>query len=138
MPVSSNYLGYVCEQLAGLGAVSSRRMFGAAGLYCDELFFALIDDDTLYLRVDDSNRADFTSRGMGRFRPYPDSPQLSMSYYETPADVLEDAEALVAWARRSVAAAMAAVKPAKAAKPAKATPRVKRATRGAAHPKRRR
>ena len=138
MPVSSNYLGYVREQLAGLGGVSSRRMFGAAGLYCDELFFALIDDDTLYLRVDDSNRADFTSRGMGRFRPYPDSPQLSMSYYETPADVLEDAAALVAWARRSVAAAMAAVKPAKAAKPAKATPRVKRATRGAAHPKRRR
>src|SRR3982074_1230974 len=117
MAVSSNYLGYVCEQLAGLGAVSSRRMFGGAGLYCDEFFFALVDDDTLYLRVNDSNRADFTSRGMGRFRPYPDSPQLSMSYYETPADVLEDGAELVAWARRSVAAAMAAAKPAAAAKP---------------------
>jgi hypothetical protein len=55
-----------------------------------------------------------------------------MSYYETPVDVLEDAAELVAWARRSVAAAMAA------AKPAKATPRVKRATRGAARPQRRR
>ena len=119
MAVSSDYLDYVHDQLRGLGGVSSRRMFGGAGLYCDEFFFALIDDDTLYLRVDDANRADFTARGMGQFRPYPDSPHLSMSYYETPVDVLEDAAALVAWARRSVAAAMAALKPAtKAAKPA--------------------
>jgi len=122
MPVSSNYLGYVCEQLAGLGGVSSRRMFGGAGLYCDEFFFALVDNDTLYLRVNDANRADYTSRGMSQFRPYPDSPQFSMSYYETPADVLEDATELVAWARRSVAAAMAAAKPA-----AKSTPRAGRA-----------
>ena len=111
MPVSSNYLGYVREQLAGLGGVSSRRMFGGAGLYCDGFFFALVDNDTLYLRVDDSNRADYTTRGMGQFRPYPDRPQLSMSYYETPADVLEDAAELMAWARRSVAAAIAAAKP---------------------------
>jgi DNA transformation protein len=111
MPVSSNYLGYVREQLAGLGGVSSRRMFGGAGLYFDGFFFALIDNDTLYLRVNDSNRADYTTRGMGPFRPYADRPQLSMSYYETPADVLEDAAELMAWARRSVAAAIAAAKP---------------------------
>ena len=138
MAVSSDYLDYVHDQLSGLGGVSSRRMFGGVGLYCDEFFFALIDDDTLYLRVNDANRADFTTRGMGQFRPYADRPELSMSYYETPADVLEDAAALVAWARRSVAAAMAAVKPgAKAAKPARTAPRVKRAARGVARPKRR-
>ncbi len=127
MAVSSEYLDYVHDQLSGLGGVTSRRMFGGAGLYCDEFFFALIDNDTLYLRVNDANRADFTTRGMSQFRPYPDSPQLSMSYYETPADVLEDAAALVAWARRSVAAAMAAVKPAgKAAKAAKGAKTAKR------------
>ena len=137
MAVSSEYLDYVHDQLSGLGGVTSRRMFGGAGLYCDEFFFALIDNDTLYLRVNDANRADFTTRGMSQFRPYPDSPQLSMSYYETPADVLEDAAALVAWARRSVAAAMAAVKPAtKAAKPTRAARRVKRTARGVARPKR--
>ncbi|TLZ47463.1 MAG: TfoX/Sxy family protein, partial [Gammaproteobacteria bacterium] len=116
MAVSRVYLDYVRDQLSGLGGVSSRRMFGGAGLYCDEFFFALIDDDTLYLRVNDDNRADYTARGMGQFRPYADRPELSMSYYETPADVLEDPAQLVSWARRSVAAAMAAVKP--AAKPA--------------------
>lgn len=99
MAVSSDYLDYVRDQLSGLGGLTSRRMFGGAGLYCDEFFFALIDNDTLYLRVNACNRADFTTRGMGPFRPYPESPQLSTSYYETPADVLEDAAELVTWAR---------------------------------------
>src|SRR3979490_2580530 len=125
MAVSSEYLDYVHDQLSGLGGVTSRRMFGGAGLYCDEFFFALIDNDTLYLRVNDSNRADYTTRGMSQFRPYPDSPQLSMSYYETPADVLADAAALVAWARRSVAVAMAAAKPAAKARRVRSAGRVK-------------
>jgi DNA transformation protein len=111
MAVSSDYLAYVLDQLAGLGSVSSQRMFGGVGLYCDEFFFGLISGDSLYLRADDSNRADFTARGMAQFRPYADRPQLSISYYETPADVLEDASELVRWVRRSVSVAM--VKPVK-------------------------
>ena len=138
MPVSSDYLAYVLEQLAGLAGLSARRMFGGVGLYCEELFFGLIDNDTLYLRVNDDNRADYTARGMSQFRPYADRPELSMSYYEAPADVLEDPAQLVSWARRSVAVAMAAAKPARAAKTAKPAPRVKRAVRGVARPKRRR
>ena len=135
MAVSSDYLDYVRDQLSGLGGVTSRRMFGGAGLYCDEFFFALVDNDSLYLRVDDSNRADFTTRGMGQFRPYPDRPQVSMTYYETPADVLEDAAELVAWARRSVAAAMAAA----AARPVAAAKTVRRGrSAGRATAKRRR
>jgi len=110
LPVSSDYLAYVLEQLAGLAGLSARRMFGGVGLYCDELFFGLIDNDTLYLRVNDDNRADYTSRGMSQFRPYADRPELSMSYYETPADVLEDTAQLVSWARRSVAVAIGAAK----------------------------
>jgi len=111
MTVSTDYLAYVLEQLAALGGVSSRRMFGGAGLYCDEFFFGLISHDTLYLRVDDSNRADYTARGAGPFRPFADRPELSMSYYEAPADVLEDARALAEWARRSVGVAMRAPPP---------------------------
>src|ERR1700694_830366 len=136
MAVSSDYLDYVRDQLSGVGGVTSRRMFGGAGLYCDEFFFALVDNDTLYLRVDDPNRADFTTRGMGQFRPYPESPQLSTTYYETPADVLEDAAELVAWARRSVTAAMAAAKRAAAANSMRPIKRAARA-RTAARPKRR-
>lgn len=118
MSVSADFLAYVLEQLVQLGDVTSRRMFGGAGLYSDERFFGLIMDDVLYLRVDDSNRADYSSRGMAQFRPYADRPHLSMNYYEIPADVLEDAAALVSWTRRSVTVAMKAPQPAAARKPA--------------------
>jgi DNA transformation protein len=105
MPVSPDYLNFALEQLAGLGNVSARRMFGGAGLYSGGLFFGLIDDDVLYLRVDDSNRADFESRRMPAFQPFKDKPEFSMSYYQAPAEVLEDAEQLIMWARRSVSVA---------------------------------
>ena len=65
-------------------------------------------DDTLYLKVDDSNRGDYESQGMRRFRPFRDKPHLSLTYYEVPAHVLEDGEALASWARKSLAAASAA------------------------------
>jgi DNA transformation protein len=102
-----DYLRWVLEQLSGAEGISSRRMFGGFGLYRDDVFFAIISDDTLFFKVSDSSRADFETRGMARFRPYRDKPQVSMSYYEVPADVIEDAEECVRWAMRAVAAGVA-------------------------------
>ena len=48
MSVQAQYLAWVLGQLAGLGGVGTRRMFGGVGLYSGELFFGLIDDDTLF------------------------------------------------------------------------------------------
>ena len=114
MAVTDDYLKYVLEQLAGLGRVTPRRMFGAVGLYHEERFFGLISRDTLYFKVNDSNRGDYESRGMQRFRPFPDKPYWSMTYYEVPADTLEDADECMAWARRSLNIAAVATKPAAA------------------------
>jgi DNA transformation protein and related proteins len=115
MSHSQEYLEYVLEQLAGVGRVTSRRMFGGVGLYCDDVFFALISGDALYFKVDDSNRADYVARGARQFIPFPDRPQrdkanAGMGYYELPADALEDADECVVWARRSVAVALAAAR----------------------------
>jgi DNA transformation protein len=112
MTVSADFLAYVLEQLGGRG-YTSRRMFGGVGLYGDGLFFALIADDTLYFKVDDSNRADFVARNSEAFRPFPDDPDtVSMNYFRVPVDVLEDAEELARWTAkaRNVAAAAAAAK----------------------------
>jgi len=79
-------------------------MFGGVGIYAGDVFFALIADDTLYLKVDDFNRPAFEERGMGPFRPYGEEGE-TMGYYELPADVLEDAEALRPWAETAIAAA---------------------------------
>lgn len=105
MAVTAAYRDYVLEQLAALRGVSSRRMFGGVGLYSEGWFFGLIAADVLYFKVDDSNRAQFESRGCEAFRPFADRPQYSMAYFQVPVDVLEDAEQLFAWAQRSIAVA---------------------------------
>jgi DNA transformation protein len=108
-----DYLRWVLEQLAGAGDVSYRRMFGGFGLYRGDVFFAIISGDTLFFKVGDASRADYEIRGMARFRPYRDKPRVSMSYYEVPADVLEDTDECVRWAMRAVAAGIAKKRPMK-------------------------
>jgi DNA transformation protein len=132
MAVSSDYLQYVTEQLRGLARVSTRRMFGCIGLYSDGVFFGIVDNDTLFFKVDDASRDAYVSRGMAAFRPYKDKPDVSLTYYEVPADVLEDGEQLIAWARQAVTAAIAtaAAKRPKARAPKVAEPSRKKRPAG--------
>ena len=106
MSVSDNYRTYIIDQLGALSGLSTRRMFGGLGLYSGEWFFALIDDDVLYFKVDDANREEYTSRGMKAFMPFPGQP--SLGYFQVPEDVIEEAEDLARWARRSVEVAQRA------------------------------
>jgi DNA transformation protein len=106
MAVRPQYLAYILEQLEGLGGLRSRRMFSGVGLYSGELFFALIHDDTLFFKSDSTNSAEYIARKMPRFMPFPDRPEAVMAYYQVPADIIEDAESLIAWARKSVAVAL--------------------------------
>ena len=106
MPISDEFIHYVIDQLSTWGDVSARKMFGGAGLYCDGVMFGLIADDVAYLKVDDSNRKDFVKAGSSPFNPYPDKVKTAvMSYYEIPADVVENPDQLAEWAQRSLAVA---------------------------------
>jgi DNA transformation protein len=108
--VSVGFRSFVLEQLGRVVRdVRGRSMFGGVGIYSGDLFFALIDDDTLYFKVDDSTRSDFESRNMEPFRPY-GSDGEGMQYYCVPGEVLEDAEALGDWAERAIAVARRARK----------------------------
>jgi DNA transformation protein len=131
MAVRAQYLAYVLEQLTGLERVSTRRMFGAVGLYTGELFFGLIDDDTLFFKTGESNFAEYEARHMPRFMPPANRPLGPMGYHQVPADIIEDSESLVAWARKAVAVALAARARPRAAvkKPAKKKPGRKKAAR---------
>lgn len=101
MPVSDGYLDFVLDQLRPVVAgVRARRMFGGIGLYAGELFFAIVDDDTLYLKVDETTRGAFEARGMPPFRPY--EGMTSMNYSQLPEEVLEDTETLRTWTERSI------------------------------------
>ena len=105
MTVTGGFRSLVLEQLGRVVPdVRGRSMFGGVGIYSGGLFFALIDDDTLYFKVDDSTRPDFESRNMDPFRPYGPEGEV-MQYYCVPGEVLEDAEALDDWVQRAIAVA---------------------------------
>ena len=107
MPVSPGFNSFVVEQLEGCGPIATKRMFGGVGIYSGDVFFALIDDDILYLKVDDSTRPEFVRAGCGPFRPYGDERE-TMQYYSVPVAVLEDADALTKWGKKAIAVAVAA------------------------------
>ena len=101
MPVTEGFIDYVLDQLSKWGDVVVKRMFGGAGLYRDGKMFALIADDVTYLKVDETNRDKYISAGSTPLKPFPQKPTV-MSYYEVPAEVLEDPEELIEWAEESL------------------------------------
>src|SRR5579864_8417840 len=101
MRVTDGFRAFVLEQLEGVASVRARAMFGGVGLYAGDVFFGIVAADTLYLKVDDSNRKQYEAARMTAFKPYADRP-MSMSYYQVPAAVVEDRDELGAWAQASV------------------------------------
>jgi DNA transformation protein len=94
-------------------------MFGGLGVYRDDLFFALIDDDIVYFKVDDTTRPDFEAAGSEPFSyPGKDGQLMLMNgYWRLPDEVIEDRETLFIWADKALAVARRAAKP----KPVKQT-----------------
>jgi DNA transformation protein and related proteins len=107
---SEAFTSFVVDQLTELGEVTPKSMFGGVGLYCDGVFFGIIARDVLYLKVDETSRADYEAAGTEPFRPYPDR-SGSTQYYAVPVDVLESGMDLVAWARKAVTVAARPIPP---------------------------
>ena len=109
MPVTDGFVAFVLEQLDPVGLLTPKPMFGGIGLYADDLFFALIAGDVLYLKGDDATRGQREAAGAMPFQPYPNRPRGKgrMQYYSVPAAILEDRDALHAWATQSIAIARA-------------------------------
>jgi len=103
MAVSPDFLELVLEHLEPMGGIAHRRMFGGVGLYRHDLFFALVAEDALYIKVDEANRADFEAAGCEPFKPF--GGDKAMSYWSVPLEALEDPDALAQWAHRGLDAA---------------------------------
>lgn len=108
MGAGGEFLEHVLEMLKPIGAVRARRMFGGYGLYCGDLFFGLIADDTLYLKTDALNRAQFERAGSEPFRYSRRSTKTTLGYYCVPDDALESPQLMAPWARSAVACALRA------------------------------
>ncbi len=105
MSVSDSFRIFVLDQLARAAErIRAKSMFGGVGVYAGEFFFALIDDDVLYLKVDDTNRPDYEARGMKPFSPFGDGGEV-MQYYRLPEEVLEDPDELRPWVDKAISVA---------------------------------
>jgi DNA transformation protein and related proteins len=105
MAAGSALLDYLLDQLAPLGQVRGRTMFGGHGLYLNGAFVGIVEDETLYLKVDDRNRPAYEAEGMGPFVYVSKGRRVALSYWEVPADAIEEAEQLCDWVMQAAAAA---------------------------------
>lgn len=106
---------FVTELFAPMGPVSIRRMFGGAGVFRDGLMFALLGDETIYLKTDATLRADLEAEGCAPFlwtKPSTGE-EIDMGYVSLPSSAMDDPDEASAWARRALAVARtkAAAKP---------------------------
>jgi DNA transformation protein len=112
LTATDGYIDFLKDQLAGLGPVTVRRMFGGAGVYCGGVMFALIADDTLYLKADEASRTDFEDEGLEPFTYQAgDGRSTTMSYWRTPERLYDEPEEMLAWAGKALAAARRASRP---------------------------
>jgi DNA transformation protein len=103
---SSDYVDHIVDQLAQIGGIASGRFFGGVGLSCRGRQFAMMMGNTLYFAVDDSTRPRYVRQGSRCFSYDTKKGRVEVKkYYEVPADVLEDRDALVALARESISLA---------------------------------
>ena len=106
MVASDSFAEFLSEQLAPLGRITMRRMFGKTGVFCDGLMFGMVTDNTLYVRVDDHNRATFEEAAS--FPPLnyrKKGSTIDLSFWRVPERLFDEPDELVAWARIALAAA---------------------------------
>ena len=110
MANSAAFVDYLRELMrAGGHAVTVRAMFGCHGLYVDGLFFGIVDDDVLYLRVDAGNRAAFEAHDAAPFEfMTKDGKRQAMRYLRAPDEALERPDAMGQWVRLALGAALRA------------------------------
>ena len=106
MVASDSFAEFLREHLAPLGRVTLRRMFGKSGVFCDGVMFAMVTDNTLYVRVDDHNRATFQEAAS--FPPLNYAKKgstIDLAFWRVPERLFDEPDELVAWARAALAAA---------------------------------
>jgi DNA transformation protein and related proteins len=106
MVASDSFAEFLREQLAPLGRVTMRRMFGKTGVFCDGLMLGMVTDNTLYFRVDDDNREAF--KEAASFPPLnyeKKGSTIDLSFWRAPERLFDEPDELVGWARLALAAA---------------------------------
>ena len=101
---NDSFVEFVRDQLAELGEVRRRAMFGGFGLYCSNTFFGIVYDERLYFNTDERSAEAYVARGMGPFQP--NDRQKLRNYYEVPPEIIDDRDQLLLWAGEALRLAL--------------------------------
>jgi DNA transformation protein len=106
MVASPDFADFLRDQLAPLGRITMRRMFGKTGVFCDGVMLGMVTDNTLYFRVDDQNRATFAEAQEAPPLNYRKrGSTIDLSFWRAPERLMDEPDELVDWARAALAAA---------------------------------
>ncbi len=106
MVASDSFAAFLRELLTPLGHVTMRRMFGKTGVFCNGLMLGMVTDDTLYVRVDDHNKAVFKEAASAPPLNYAKQGRsIDLSFWRVPDRLFDEPDEFVVWARAALAAA---------------------------------
>lgn len=97
------FVEFVCDQLEAFEIVTYKAMFGGYGLYCGDIFFAIVFGGRLYFKTDLESQRKYEFWESEPFQA--NAKQSLKSYYQIPVEILENASRLVEWAEEAYAAA---------------------------------
>jgi len=106
MVASETFAELLREQLASLGRITMRRMFGKTGVFCNGVMFAMVTENTLYFRVDELNRVTF--KEAEAFPPLnyeKKGDTIDLAFWRVPERLFDEPDEFVAWAQAALAAA---------------------------------
>ena len=88
--VENEFVSYVVELMQSLGPVCAKGMFGGHGVFLENLMFALVSKNTLYLKADKETINEFKEKNLEVFTYNKKGKKFIMSYYQAPEDALEN------------------------------------------------
>lgn len=106
MVASDTFAEFLREQLAPLGRITMRRMFGKSGVFCDGVMFAMVTENTLYFRVDEENRGTFKeAASLPPLNYRKKGAIIDLAFWRVPERLFDEPDELLTWARAALAAA---------------------------------
>jgi TfoX/Sxy family transcriptional regulator of competence genes len=99
MATSLSQMEYIAEQLNKLGVIRYKKMFGEYGVYCDEIFFALVCDDRLFVKTVPAGKNpqkkrlsdEILSRLDTSIKPFP----TAKNHAHIPEEIVENTDELI-------------------------------------------
>ena len=105
MASNSEFVEYVVDAMADFDCVEPKRMFGAYGLFCDEVMIAIVDEDVLYVRVDAVTDGQFDDELSPRFSYMRAGRECFLPYRQVPDSAMDNRQELCRLAALALEAA---------------------------------